>query len=302
MKGCSILLLAGIAILAGGCMDLDVFITPTVFNPTKTQSYQLGAYEDGELSQEVNALFPDTDLGGHFEEHQFASDGETIFALYLHHSGTPATTILYCHGNTHSMDNYWFRAKLLYQTGYDVFLFDYRGFGKSTGEISESGMLQDSRQALNYLVNNLGVGRTQILLYGFSIGTVPATDLAANSNMETSIGLVLEAPVGSTELYVQDSTYLSIPVGFLTKYDLNNIFNIKKVIIPFLWVHGDQDRMNRLETHGQAVYDACNAAEKHSKIVGGAAHSDIPLILGDDFSTYIAGIRNFIEKTYPPFN
>ena len=284
-----------LSVLVIGCIDLDQFITPIVFNPTELESYQLGEYKDAELGKEVNALFPDTAITNKFEVHSFSNGKNTIYAYYLHHSYSPSTTVFYCHGNTHSIDNYWPRAKLLYQTGYDVFIFDYRGFGKSTGAITESGMVQDSHKALEYLVDELGVIKSEILIYGFSLGSVPAVNVAAYGDMDDAIGLVLEAPVGSVDLYVQDSTYLSLPGSFLTTYSLDNMTTIKEVSIPLLWIHGDEDTLNRMETHGQPVFDASPSAKKFAEIVKGASHSDIPLIMGSDFSSYITEITKFIE-------
>jgi len=199
------------------------------------------------------------------------------------------------------MDHYWARTKLLYQTGYDVFIFDYQGFGKSTGDASEEGLIDNSLQALDYVINDLGISKSQILLYGISLGSIPAVNLAANSDMGSAIGLVLECPLGSVELFAQDSSYISIPGQFLSNYKLDNISTIKNVTIPLLWIHGDHDATARMETHGQAVYDACSSSAKQYKIVEGAGHGDIPEVLGNDFATYISGIKNFIEGVNPAF-
>jgi pimeloyl-ACP methyl ester carboxylesterase len=284
-----------------GCMDLDQFIIGSIFVPERLDSYQLGAYEEGEFAPEVNALYPDSGMSGNFEEYNFESQGNTIYGYYLHHTGSPGITILYCHGQWYHLDHYWARSKLLYETGYDVFVFDYRGFGKSTGDITEEGMLEDSRQALDFVINTLGVDKSEILLYGYSLGSFPAIDIAANSDMGSAIGLVLEAPIGSIELYTQDATYISIPINFLSEFRMDNISAVKDVEIPVLWLHGDQDGTARLETHGQAIYDACTSSEKQSKVIAGAGHTDIPLVLGGDFSAYITGIKNFIEGVEPAF-
>ncbi len=297
-----LLLAAYSLVLVSSCIDLDSIISLVVFYPTRTEEYLLGEYKEGEFSEEVNPLFPDSSITGNYEMHSFTGKAGSIYAYYLHHAPTPGTTIFYCHGNTHSIDNYWPRAKLLYQTGSDVFLFDYRGFGMSEGKITETGMIADSRRALDYLINTLGVAKNQILLYGYSLGSVPAVDVAANSDMATALGLVLEAPVGSAELYLQDATYLSIPADMISEYRLDNISTIKTVTLPLLWMHGDIDDVNRMAAHGQAVYDASPATIKFSKIVPGAGHTDIPLIIGSDFSIYINAIANFIAGTYPPFS
>jgi hypothetical protein len=297
-----LLLLICFSLLLHSCLlDLDTFVTPVVFKPERIpaeQDFQFGEYEGETLSQEINTLFPDERVANK-EVVTFSSAGNTIYGVLLWDSARDDQTILYCHGNTKHLDHYWARAKLLYETGYNVFLFDYRGFGKSEGTITEEGMLADAYAALEYLVENVGVPKSDILIYGFSIGTVPATELAANADMDECLGLVLEAPVGSAEIYAQDATYLPLPDSFLTEYDLDNASKIKHVQTKLLWLHGTEDSMNKYDTHGQALFDNHGGTEKYKKIVEGAQHSDIPRVLGSDFSVYIKGISDFIGGSVP---
>lgn len=296
------LCIVGVFMMLHACvLDLDTFVTPTVFRPEKIpadQEFQFGDYRGGELSEEIHTLYPDVVVANK-QVITFKSDGNTLYGFFLWHAGRTDPTILYCHGNTKHLDHYWGRTKLLYLTGYNVFVFDYRGFGKSEGTITEEGMLADAYAALDYLTKTEGIAKADILIYGFSIGSVPATELAANADMDSCLGLVLEAPVGSAEIYAQDATYISLPASFLTEYKLDNVGNIEDVGSRFLWLHGTEDGMNKVDTHGQAIYDNYTGPKHYKKIVEGAEHSDIPLVLGADFATYIQGIKDFADGNDP---
>ena len=303
MKTVRLLLLVGLCGLFHSCMDLDTFITAALFNPTRVDSYQLGAYADGELAEKTNALWSDEDLlasNAVFDAVTFTSGGYVLHGYQLKHTaGGNGNTVFFCHGNHHSIDNYWARSKLLFQTGCDVFVFDYRGYGMSEGKPSEEGILEDARAALDYVINDLGVPRNRIVIYGYSMGSVAAVEVAANYNMDDAIGLVLEAPIGSMEIFVQDAVHLPLPSNYLSKYRLANVGNISKVTVPLLWLHGTEDSALMRNTHGQAVYDNYGGATKYEKLVEAAEHSDIPEKLGEDFGVYIQAIRDFANGLVP---
>jgi dienelactone hydrolase len=280
------------------CFDIDTFISPIVFNPSPQESFQYESYADAELAQYVNPLFPDAGIEN-FGPVTFDSEGNTLYGYHLWHNAAPGRLILYCHGNYRNIDNYWPRAKLLYETGCDVLVFDYRGFGMSTGTITEAGMLKDAEAALTYATGTLGFAKNRILLYGYSLGSVPALHLAANAGMGSAIGIVLECPVGSTEIYVQDATYLSIPGSYLTGFELDNVGNIKKIAIPFLWIGGTADQGNRYDTHGRALFDGYRYATKYRKLVEGAVHADVPYVLDHTFAAYIDGLSPFTSGGVP---
>lgn len=298
-------LILGLSVVSG-CMDLNVFITPSIFYPVAiapADNYQLGNSTNGEFSMEFisrpewsDAVLFDNITNTNSQQ-VFLSGTNQIYGYYLQHLiGGSGRTVLYLHGNTMNIDRYWPRAKLLFNTGADVFIIDYRGFGKSQGEPSEAGMLADSEAALDYLTNTLGVAKSDILIYGYSLGSVPATHLAAYADMSSALGLVLEGPIGSVEIFIQDATYLPIPMEYLTAYKLDNVSAIQDVTIPYLWIHGSADMSQKWDTHGQAVYDHYGGSVKFKKIVTGAAHSKVPLVMSPDFSVYITGISNFINN------
>ncbi|WP_114779511.1 alpha/beta hydrolase [Botryobacter ruber] len=229
------------------------------------------------------------------------SGSYTIHGVYLGDLNRIATdtVIMYCHGNRDHMDFYWQRAKLLANTGqknrYGVLMIDYRGYGLSEGEPSESGLYADVNTALTWLKQN-GLTSDRLIMYGFSMGTAPATIVAAIpiSFALRPAKLILEAPFASAAVMVQDASRLSIPGTFVTDLKINNAEEIKKVQQPFLWIHGIDDDFLSIHTHGEIVYQNYGGSQKTAIRVPGADHDEVPLKMG--FNEYLAAINNFIRK------
>jgi hypothetical protein len=105
----------------------------------------------------------------------FSSEGKTLYGFYVFRTDTLdlGFTVLYCHGNKRSIEEYWNRVELFYQMGLRCLIFDYRGFGMSEGEPTASGLYADGRAALRFVQDSLNVDSAQLVLYGFSLGNVP---------------------------------------------------------------------------------------------------------------------------------
>jgi len=133
-----------------------------------------------------------------------------------------------------------------------------------------------------------------LIMYGFSLGTAPATELTANTRAMTPSKLILEAPFASAEVMVQDASVLAMPSSFVTSLEIDNAEEIKKVNQPFLWIHGRADQKNSFTTHGQVVYDNYDGSYKECFVVQSAGHSDVPVLYG--FQNYCDDIDAFIKK------
>jgi len=118
-------------------------------------------------------------------------DNETINGLFF--TGTRKEVILYFHGNAGDLSTWQYIITDFAQLGYGVLIIDYRGYGKSTGALSEKGLYADADAAYEYLISK-GITPQQIIIYGRSVGTGVATDLASRKPCK---GLVLESPYTS---------------------------------------------------------------------------------------------------------
>jgi pimeloyl-ACP methyl ester carboxylesterase len=224
-----------------------------------------------------------------------ASNGRTIYGIFV----TSATarrdrTILYCHGNRESIEQYWDRVELLYKSGYAVFIFDYEGFGMSEGECSEQAMYADGRAALSYVRSRQDVDPDNIIYYGYSLGCAVAVELAANARQPRV--LVCEAPFASGNALVQSGTLLDVPGSIALKGDYNNADNIRRVHAPVLVLHGTDDRFIDLTNNGQVVFDNANPPKQFIPVTG-AGHTTIPYTMGVD--VYLKALEDFIA-TYDP--
>ncbi|NPA35187.1 MAG: alpha/beta hydrolase [Chlorobi bacterium] len=280
-----------IGLIAFSCARLDSFL----FNPYKTDEYKLDAY-DGKLQFRLGPEFDIPQDKIHL--FSISSQGYKIWGIYIGDTTTISsdTVILYCHGNTGHIDYYWQRAKLLAHVGgklrYGVLIFDYRGYGKSEGEPSEEAIYEDTKAMMQWLKDK-GLTGDRLVIYGYSMGTAPATYWSSHDGPLTPRWLILEAPFASAELMVQDGAYFVLPKQYVTDLEINNAEWIKNAKAPLLLFHGTEDKLLALDPHGKTVFDN-HPGPKQAVFVEGATHSDVPVILG--IEAYISEIYNFIKS------
>lgn len=224
------------------------------------------------------------------------NDRETIYAVYIGDTNriSQDTIILYCHGNAGNLDYYWARAKLLANVGgknrFGVFYMDYRGYGRSTGKPTETGMYYDVDACMQWLKNK-GLTSDRLVMKGFSLGSAPATELTANARTLQPSKLILEAPFASAEFMTQDAAKLSLPGSFFTNLEIDNAEEIKKIQEPFLWFHGIADDYIGIQ-HGELVSQNYQGTRKVEYRIPGGGHSTVPGVMGVDL--YSKAIRDFI--------
>jgi fermentation-respiration switch protein FrsA (DUF1100 family) len=132
-------------------------------------------------------------------------------------------------------------------------VFDYRGYGRSDGVPTESGLLQDARAARRWLAERTGVDERQIVLLGESLGGGVAVDLAAHDG---AAGLVLESTFTSLpDVARHHLPYL--PVSFLMRNRFNSLAKIKDYHGPLMIAHGDADPLIPLE-HAKRLHQAAS--------------------------------------------
>jgi len=217
--------------------------------------------------------------------------GNAIYGFYVRSRGPHADgTILYCHGNLESIEPYWDRVELLFSAGYNVFIFDYEGFGMSGGECSEEALYADGRAALAYLQSRPDVNQAHIVFYGYSLGGVVAIDLAAR--VSTPRVLVCESPFASGEALLQSGTLIDIPGSVALKGEYDNAAKIRDVHAPFLLLHGTDDRFIDITKNGQVIFDNANEPKEFIRVPG-AGHTTVPWTMGPD--AYIKAVADFIE-------
>lgn len=261
-------------VLLQGC-SMDAFL----FNNLALTEYKLST-----------ALIPSSQV----EAVTLKSGAETIYGFYVKQPDSqrvePHQVILYSHGNKYHIEEYWNRVEVLYRAGFDVFIYDYRGFGKSTGQSSEQGLHEDAVAALNYLRSRKDVDTTQIVDYGYSLGGVPTMYLAATQHQPRCV--ITEAIFASSEALVRTGTLLDVPGNYLMKGAFDNVGYSRLRTAPLLMLHGTHDTFVPFHPHGQLIFDAAQQP-KVLRMVEGADHTEEISKLGED--VYIEIIRTFIK-------
>jgi pimeloyl-ACP methyl ester carboxylesterase len=280
------------------CLRLD----DNLYNASKLTEYKLDNYA-GEVDFTLDYSYHIPDSLVHVftlsSQGSEESSATTIYAIYIGDIAQIATdtVIMYCHGNKDHMDFYWQRAKLLANTKsknrFGVLMIDYRGYGMSEGKPTENGLYADTDAAFKWLKSK-GLTSDRLVIYGFSMGSAPATKLSANNYTLKPSKLMLEAPFASAEVMVQDGSGLALPGTTVTDLHINNGEEIKGVQQPFFWIHGEADDFLNIDTHGAVVYNNYQGTFKEAHRIPNAGHSTIPTTMG--FQSYMTAVGNFITN------
>lgn len=292
------LLFIAVTLFLSACLKLD----NNLYNKAKLSDYQLDNYT-GEQDFLLDASYSiDANLINVFSLSSQAGGEKkatTIKALYIGNQAkiNTDTVILYCHGNKWHMDFYWQRAKLLAHVNgknrYGVLMMDYRGYGASDGSPTEEGMFADVDACMTWLKDR-GLNSERLIIYGFSLGSAPATRLSSETRSLRPSKLILEAPFASSEVMVQDASRLNMPADYFTDLKIDNAEKIKQVNQAFLWLHGTNDNFLNYKTHGEVVYKNYRGTYQENYLIQNADHSEVPAKMG--FEKYLAVIGNFIRK------
>ena len=179
----------------------------------------------------------DQNLLNHKIEKIYISSDEKLVGWY-YKKNEKFKTILFFHGNAGKIDNRIYKLNEFSKMNINYLIFAYRGFSGNNGKPSENGLYQDARAAKMWLNNNK-IEDKQIILYGESLGTAVALDLAKDIDFA---GLILESPFTSmTKLAKKYYPYL--PVKILLRHKYNSISKLKSVKSPILVMHGKKDKI-----------------------------------------------------------
>ncbi|TVQ57416.1 MAG: alpha/beta hydrolase [Spirulina sp. DLM2.Bin59] len=190
----------------------------------------------------------------------------------IHRPNPDAThTILYSHGNAEDLGDIAPILDILYNAGFSVFAYDYRGYGRSEGRPSEANAYEDIEAAYQYLVTVAQIPPSEIILLGRSVGGGPSVDLATRHPVG---GLILESTFTQAFRTV-------VPFPLLPFDKFRNIAKIGEVNAPILIIHGTADEAIPF-SHGQQLYAAA-PEPKRSLWVEGAGHNDLVWVAGETY-------------------
>ena len=165
-------------------------------------------------------------------------DNIDLIAWYHNKDNTKFKTILYLHGNAGSLENRIHKINHFNDMNINFLLLSWRGFNGNAGKPTESGLYLDARTAVKWLINQ-GVEVEDIIIYGESLGTGVATEIAQNQNFA---GIILESPFTSM-IAAGKSKYPIFPIKLLLKDKYESDKKIKNIVSPILVMHGEADKI-----------------------------------------------------------
>lgn len=189
-----------------------------------------------------------------------AEDGVQLMAWSLERDAA-APWLIYFHGNGENISRYLSFTAQLYDLGLNVLMPEYRGYGLSAGTPSEAGLYRDAQAAYRQL-RARGVPAGQIVLYGFSLGSAVAVELARR---EPVAALVLEAPFTSIP-EVAKARYWVVPPR-LVQSRFASVDKIGEVDAPLLVLHSPHD-MSVPYALGRALYGRARGPKRFVALRG----------------------------------
>lgn len=192
-----------------------------------------------------------TDAGlPHEEVFLTTSDGVRLHAWFIPHRDNLGT-VLFFHGNAGNIAHRIDTAAMLWEWGLNTLLIDYRGFGNSGGKPSARGTSRDAEAAWKFLVNEKGISPEKIILFGRSLGSAVAADLATRVQPG---GVVLES--GFTSLPdIGAKMYPWLPVRLLSRNRYPTLKQVPRFSCPVLVAHSRDDELIPF-SHAERIFQA----------------------------------------------
>jgi uncharacterized protein len=277
--------------LGVACMSLDSFL----FDPTRLDHDYLQP-ADMDASWHVRFIIPDSLI---VPVMLTASAGKEIYGFFVKAGsdsalpGMEGYTAIYNHGNGANINRYWGRVELLWQTGMNVFIYEYEGYGRCEGTPSGDACYADAEAALKYVLGRQDVDSTKLVYYGWSLGSFMAMHLAVDVRPPAAV--VLENPIASTSTVAREAALFKIPGRFLAVADFDNEKRMAALdSTPLLLMFGTLDETAVPERNAEVLLrEAVSAGVAVDSLpVAGAGHADLMEVMG--YPQYREALARFI--------
>jgi hypothetical protein len=230
------------------------------------------------------------DLGVQFEKVTLPIGSGQLAGWWVPSQDPHAATLLYSHGNAGNVAANVQEVVRFQKAGLNVFIYDYRGYGESTGgPPREKLTYEDAERAWTYLVAERRIAPATIVIYGHSLGGVVAIDLA--SKHADAGALITESTLTSiADLADGMRTARLLPVRLILTERFDALSRIRAVHVPTLILQGQEDT-NHLAM-GERLYDAANDPKQRAVIPGGG-HNDSAEV---NPTAYFAALNGFLTR------
>ena len=273
--------LAGLAVLAylGGIGYLRINEKAYVFEPAERV---VAAPAPGFALGERRVTYPSTD--------------GVMLSAWIVPAAAPATDtwMLICHGNR---GNIGYRQRpefyaTIRDLGINLLAFDYRGFGESTGTPDEPGLYADATASYEYLTRTLGVPPERVVIFGHSLGSGVAIELASRVR---AAGLIVEGAYTSVVERGQE-LYPLFPVALIATQRFPSLDRIASISVPKLFLHSPDDGVIPY-AHGRRLFEAARPPKRLVDVKGG--HDDAFRV---DKAVYAGAIARLFREVMPASN
>jgi uncharacterized protein len=216
------------------------------------------------------------------------SDGVRLVSWAMPVAGGAGYWLLICHGNGGNISEagrpYHYAG--LRALGLSLFAFDYRGYGESEGRPSEDGLYRDADAAYRYLRDTLGVPPERIVVFGHSLGSAVAVELAGRV---PAAGLILDGALTSVVDRAQE-LFPYAPVRWIAASRYPSIERVGELTLPKLFLHARADEVIPI-AHGRRLYEAAAPPKRFVELKG--THGDA---FDADSAAYFGAIGKFVSE------
>ena len=194
-------------------------------------------------------------------------DGEQLDAWFVPSPGSDAVALIF-HGNAGNMTQRMDTIAMFHRLGYGVLIFDYRGYGRSTGRPSEEGLYRDAMAAWEYLTRERGVAPGRIVLFGESLGGAVAARLAAQMDEAARPGALVLASSFTSARELAADIYPWLPTRGLVRLRYDTRAALANINCPVFVAHSPDDDIIPFR-HGQLLYEAAGEPRAFLQMAGG---------------------------------
>ncbi|MBI4482599.1 MAG: alpha/beta hydrolase [Acidobacteria bacterium] len=214
------------------------------------------------------------------------TDGLKLHGWYVP-SPSSQITLLFLHGNAGNISDRLEKIRLFVEAGWDVFILDYRGYGRSEGEPTEEGIYEDAQAAHRSWIRMEESRSHRLVLLGESLGSAVAVDLAAR-RIAPLYAVILEGTFPHARDMAR-KVFPFLPLGYFIESRFDSASKVPHIAVPKLFVHAARDEVVPLEL-GQRLFELA-APPKQFYRVEGARHNDAFLMPG-----YVARMKEFLAS------
>ncbi len=255
-----------------GCIKMDSFMFDG--DPAELADYDF-------TSEALNGIPPERITS---ELVQGPNSSEGVHIIYIERDVTELDprldpedniTVVLSHGNRGNIFLYWYRAAYFEDMGFNVLIYDYRGYGASEGETTEAKLYEDAELAYDEAKRR---GAGAVFSAGYSMGGGPAIWLCSPEGGRVVAGCFTESAFTGAERLINAGSGYDFPSKFFVDFEIDNETRIATVEVPFLLMHGTDDQRVGFE-HAQILWAAVKDTHPLNRFypVEGAGHRNVPV-------------------------